>query len=71
MRTVASNSSSRPSLSIFTVTVRGVMPSFSSVIPEIEIVSSPVSPMSSAVLPPGNCSGSTPMPIRFDRWIRS
>ena len=21
--------------------------------------------------PAGNCSGSTPMPIRFERWIRS
>ena len=54
MRTVASNSSSRPSFSILTVTVRGVVPSLSSVIPEIEIVSSPVEPHVSAVLPPGN-----------------
>ena len=71
MRTVASNSSTRPSFSIETVTVRGVTPSLSAVMPEIEIVSSPVRPMSSAVLPAGNCSGSTPIPIRLDRWIRS
>ena len=33
--------------------------------------SSPVSPSDSAVSPSGYCSGRTPIPIRFDRWIRS
>ena len=37
----------------------------------IENVSSPVSPSDSAVSPSGNCSGSTPMPIRLERWMRS
>jgi hypothetical protein len=34
-------------------------------------VSAPVSPSDCVVSPGGNCSGSTPMPIRFDRWMRS
>ena len=34
-------------------------------------VSVPVSPSDSAVWPAGNCSGSTPMPIRLERWMRS
>ena len=54
-----------------TFTVRGVVPSLSAVTPVIEKVSSPVSPSDSAFSPSGYCSGSTPMPIRFDRWIRS
>ena len=32
------------------------------------------SPLSASVLrvtPAGNCSGSTPMPTRFERWMRS
>ena len=39
--------------------------------PVIENVSSPVRPSDSAFSPSGNCSGMTPMPIRFERWIRS
>src|ERR1035438_1023253 len=31
----------------------------------------PVSPSDPAFSPDANCRGSTPMPIRFDRWIRS
>ncbi len=54
-----------------TFTVRGVLPSLSSVMPVIAKVSSPVSPSDSAVSPCGNCSGITPMPMRFERWIRS
>ena len=34
-------------------------------------VSVPVRPRDSAFWPAGYCSGSTPMPIRFERWIRS
>ena len=54
-----------------TFTVRGVLPSLSSVTPVIENVSSPEMPRDSALSPSGYCSGSTPIPIRFDRWIRS
>ncbi len=39
--------------------------------PVIENVSSPVSPSEAALSPSRNCSGSTPMPIRFERWMRS
>ena len=46
-------------------------PSLSSVIPLIAKVSSPVRPSDSAVWPSGNCNGSTPMPIRLERWMRS
>ena len=31
----------------------------------------PSIPRDSAVSPAGNCSGSTPMPMRFERWMRS
>ncbi|MEV4722753.1 hypothetical protein AB0K29_03680, partial [Micromonospora humida] len=31
-------------------------------------VSAPVRPSDSAVVSTGNCNGSTPMPIRLDRW---
>jgi hypothetical protein len=54
-----------------TFTVRGVEPSFSAVTPVIVNSSSPVRPSDSAFWPSGYCSGSTPMPIRFDRWMRS
>ena len=33
--------------------------------------SCPVSPREAACWPSANCSGSTPMPIRFERWMRS
>ena len=69
MRTTASNSMLCPSPS--TLTVRGVVPSLSPVTPVNENVSSPVRPSDSAVSPSGYCSGSTPMPIRLERWIRS
>ena len=36
-----------------------------------EKVSSPVRPRLSAVSPGWNCNGNTPMPMRFERWIRS
>ena len=39
--------------------------------PSIEKTSSPVSPSDSALCPSGNCSGSTPIPTRFERWMRS
>jgi hypothetical protein len=39
--------------------------------PLIEKVSRPVSPSESGVSPSANCSGSTPIMSRFDRWIRS
>ena len=34
-------------------------------------VSSPVRPSESIVSPSGNWSGTTPIPIRLERWIRS
>ncbi len=68
MRTTASNSTP---VSVVTFTVRGVVPSFSSVTPETEKASSPVRPRESAVWPSGNWSGRTPMPMRFERWMRS
>ena len=61
----------RPFRAALTLTVLGVLPSLSSVTPVIENVSSPVRPSDSAFSPSGNCSGSTPMPIRLERWIRS
>ena len=39
--------------------------------PSIQKRSSPVSPSDPAASPAGNCSGSTPMPIRLERWMRS
>ena len=53
------------------MTVFGVVPSLSAVMPEIENVSVPSRPSESAVSPAGNCSGMTPMPIRLERWMRS
>jgi hypothetical protein len=35
------------------------------------IDSVPSSPSESALSPAGNCSGTTPMPMRFERWMRS
>ncbi len=50
----------------------GGPPSFiAAAIPSIEKTSSPVNPSESALCPSGNCSGSTPMPTRFERWMRS
>ena len=60
-RTVNSLSSAR------TVTSLASPPST----PVIENSSSPVSPSDSAFSPSANCSGSTPMPTRFERWMRS
>ena len=39
--------------------------------PVTPITSSPVSPREATLSPSGSCSGSTPIPTRFDRWIRS
>ena len=39
--------------------------------PAIEIFSVPSRPSDSQLSPAGNCSGTTPMPIRFERWMRS
>ena len=55
-----------------TWTSRGSSPAFSgSARPVIVNSSSPVRPSESAVSPSGNCSGSTPMPTRLERWMRS
>src|SRR3546814_8955837 len=52
----------------FTLTVwRGVR----SATPVMVNWSSPVRPSVSRVWPSTNCNGSTPMPTRFERWIRS
>ena len=40
-------------------------------IPAIENSSSPVRPSDSAESPSANWSGSTPMPTRLERWMRS
>ncbi len=48
-----------------------MVPSFRPVTPAMSKVSVPSRPSESAVSPAGNCSGSTPMPMRFERWIRS
>ncbi len=72
IRTTASNSTTPPDGFVaVTLTVRGVPPSFSSVMPEMSNVSSPSRPRVLTVSPGGNCNGMTPMPIRFERWIRS
>ena len=42
-----------------------------SAMPEIEYTSSPVRFSDSAESPSWNCSGSTPMPMRLERWMRS
>ena len=39
--------------------------------PEIETSSSPVRPSDLRVSPPVNSNGMTPMPTRFERWMRS
>ncbi len=63
---------SEPSSAVtVTVTVFGMPPSLSASTPVIEKVSVPVRPSDSAFWPAGNCSGSTPMPIRLERWMRS
>src|SRR5580693_4137600 len=72
MRTTASNSTVfPPSLLALTCTVFGVLPSLSASMPVMSNTSVPSRPNDSAVLPSGNCSGITPMPIRLDRWMRS
>ena len=63
MRTLAVNSTS-PAL---TETSSASPPSR----PVIETSSSPVRPSEDADSPSGNCSGSTPMPTRLERWMRS
>ena len=50
--------------------VRAHPPSSAATAGDVE-VSSPVRPSDSAVSPSGNCSGSTPIPTRLERWIRS
>ncbi|SLJ77298.1 Uncharacterised protein [Mycobacteroides abscessus subsp. abscessus] len=54
-----------------TFTVFGVTPSFSLVMPSMSNTSVPSRPSDLADSPAGNCSGMTPMPIRFERWMRS
>ncbi len=54
-----------------TCTVFGVMPSFSCSRPAIETISVPSRPSEAQLSPAGNCSGTTPMPMRFERWMRS
>jgi hypothetical protein len=39
--------------------------------PLIVMTSSPVRPSESADSPAGNCKGRMPIPMRFERWIRS
>ena len=68
MRTSASNSTP---VSVRTLTVDGISPSFSAVTPVMVNVSVPDSSSDSAFVFGGNCSGSTPMPIRLERWMRS
>ena len=53
------------------MTVLGMPPSLSASTPVNENVSVPVSPSDSAFWPAGYCSGSTPIPIRLERWMRS
>ena len=48
-----------------------MVPSLSAVTPATSKVSVPSRPSDSAFSPAGNCSGSTPMPMRLERWIRS
>ena len=72
MRTSASNSTdSPPSLVATTLTVFGVVPSLSSSMPVMSKVSVPSRPSDFQDSPSGNCSGMTPMPMRFERWMRS
>ena len=54
-----------------TCTVSGTGPSLIAVMPVMSKVSVPSRPSDSADSPAGNCSGSTPIPIRLERWIRS
>ena len=68
IRTIASNPVTVPSGRVaVTLTVRGVMPEFSSVMPDKVKIYSPVSPRESAETPSGNWSGRTPIPIRLER----
>ena len=76
MRTRASNSIGLPSPACGrarTVSSRGGAPPWliACASPSMEITSSPVSPSEAALSSSANCNGSTPMPIRFERWIRS
>src|SRR5665213_2909884 len=72
MRTVAVNSCTPLSAVARTVTSRGRGPDCPlAVSPVIEYTSSPVSPRLWADCPGANCSGSTHLPIRLERWIRS
>ena len=54
-----------------TWTVDGVDPSFSAVMPETSKVSVPSSPSDAALWPCGYCRGTTPIPMRLERWMRS
>ena len=72
MRTTASKPTSSPDVRVaVTRTVRGVVPSPSAVMPVTAYVSVPSRPSEAADSPAGNCSGSTPIPMRLERWIRS
>ena len=53
------------------LTVLGVEPLLSSVMPAMSKVSVPSRPRESALCPSGNWSGMTPMPMRLERWMRS
>ena len=48
-----------------------MVPSLISAMPSMLYVSLPVRPRDSALAPGLNWSGSTPMPIRLERWMRS
>ena len=72
MRTTASKETAEPSaFCAVTATVRGVVPSLSAVRPVMVKVSVPSRPRDSALCPAGNWRGTTPMPMRLERWMRS
>ncbi len=70
MRTVTANCLTEPSAAVartFSFLPTDTPP----LMPSIEYVSSPVKPSVCADSPRSNCSGSTPMPMRLLRWMRS
>src|SRR5215472_12679111 len=67
MRTITVNSLS----SAVTTSSFGIFPEFICSIPLTLNSSCPVRPRLAADSPGLNCSGSTPMPMRLDRWMRS
>ena len=70
MRAVTANSLFDPSAAVAR-TVSDAFGLSESSSPSTSYVSNPVSPNDCRVWPAVNSSGSTPMPTRFDRWIRS